>query len=318
MRILIFGMGGIGSFIGGALARARAGADVYFYVRGKNREAIEKEGLHVTSEILGDFKVWPKGMGQDGKSFGKMDAIFLACKGNGLINACRDMAPMVGNSTVVVPLLNGVLVSDLMAPLLPPCFIADGTIRVFSHMEKPGHVVQTAGSGKVVMGMKDGKNRPILYELADILQKAGIPAEVTDDIRLDSWEKYALMGTNSALFCLFDGPAGKVRRQGNYRKIVAEAVEEVITVARAQGVIFPETYKENYLCLFDSLPGDTVTSLYRDLKDGKKTEDTETEMILGRMVKMGKEAGVPVPCFEKAYEKAALRTRPFREALINS
>ena len=32
-------------------------------------------------------------------------------------------------------------------------------------------------------------------------------------------------------------------------------------------------------------------------------------MILGRMVKMGKEAGVPVPCFEKAYEKAALLTR---------
>lgn len=127
-------------------------------------------------------------MGQEGKIFGKMDVIILACKGNGLAQACRDMAPMIDKETVVLPLLNGVLVSDLMAPLLPPCHIADGTIRVFSHMEEPGHVVQTAGSGKIVMGMKEGKNPPALFELEGILRNAGIPAEVTDDIRLDSWE----------------------------------------------------------------------------------------------------------------------------------
>ena len=60
MRILIFGIGGIGGFAGGALAGT--GSDVYFYVRGKNREAIEKEGLHVTSELLGDFTVHPNRM----------------------------------------------------------------------------------------------------------------------------------------------------------------------------------------------------------------------------------------------------------------
>lgn len=142
----------------------------------------------MTSELLGDFTVHPKGMGQDGKALGKMDVILLACKGNGLAKACHDMAPMVATHTVVVPLLNGVLVSDLMEPLLPPCFIADGTIRVFSHLEKPGHVVQTAGSGQVVMGMKDGRDLPLLHELAGLLRKSGIPAKVTDHIRLDSWK----------------------------------------------------------------------------------------------------------------------------------
>lgn len=302
MKILIFGMGGIGSFVGGALAKA--GADVYFYVRGKKLEAIKKEGLHVTSEILGDFTVHPRGMGQEGKIFGKMDVIILACKGNGLAQACRDMAPMIDKETVVLPLLNGVLVSDLMAPLLLPCHIADGTIRVFSHMEEPGHVVQTAGSGKIVMGMKEGKNPPALFELEGILRNAGIPAEVTDDIRLDSWEKYALMGTNSALFCRCGGPAGKVRKLENYRELAGEAVGEVIAAAKAYGVTFPENYKKDYLALFDSLPEDTITSLYRDLKDGKKVEDTETEMILGRMVEMGKKKGVETPCFKEAWERA--------------
>lgn len=92
------------------------------------------------------------------------------------------------------------------------------------------------------------------------------------------------MGTNSALFCRCGGPAGKVRKLENYRELAGEAVGEVIAAAKAYGVTFPENYKKDYLALFDSLPEDTITSLYRDLKDGKKVEDTETEMILGRMV----------------------------------
>lgn len=127
---------------------------------------------------------------------------------------------------------------------------------------------------------------------------------MTDDIRLDSWEKYALMGTNSALFCRYDGPAGKVRKLENYRELAGEAVGEVIAAAKAYGVTFPENYKKDYLALFDSLPEDTITSLYRDLKDGKKVEDTETEMILGRMVEMGKKKGVETPCFKEAWERA--------------
>ena len=91
---------------------------------------------------------------------------------------------------------------------------------------------------------------------------------------------------------------------------------EVIAMAKVQGVIIPPAYKEGYLRLFDSLPDDTVTSLYRDLQDGKKVEDTETEMILGRMVDLGKKAGLSVPCFEKAYEMAkSMGKRSFRAAM---
>lgn len=307
MKILIFGIGGIGGFVGGALARV---ADsIYFYSRGENGRTIGEKGIQVDSALLGSFTAHPVKVSHEAGEMGPMDLVFLSCKGNGLKEACRELAPMVTKDTVVVPLLNGVLVSELMEPLLPACHVADGTIRVFSHREGPGHVVQTAGSGKIVMGMKDGKNPPALYEAADLLQKAGIPAEVTGDIRLDSWEKYALMGSNSAVFCYFDGPAGKVRQQKDYLSILHEAVGEVMAVAKAKGVSFPVEYEENYIRIFRSLPDDTVTSLYRDLSGGKKAEDTEAAMILGRMVDMGKETGVEVPVFRRAWEWAMKQNR---------
>lgn len=307
MKILIFGIGGIGGFVGGALARVSD--SIYFYSRGENGKTIREKGMTVDSALLGSFISHPAKVSHEAEELGPMDLVFLSCKGNSLEEACRELAPVVTKDTVVVPLLNGVLLSEVMEPLLPPCHVADGTIRVFSHREGPGHVVQTAGSGKIVMGMKDGKNLSALYEAASLLQKAGIPAEVTDDIRLDSWEKYALMGSNSAVFCYFDGPAGKVKGQKDYMAVLHEAVREVMAVASAKGVTFPETYEEEYVQKFLSFPEDTVTSLYRDLSGGKRAEDTETSMILGRMVEMGKETGVEVPVFHRAFQWAMEQNR---------
>lgn len=302
MKILIFGMGGIGGFVGGALAGVCP--DVYFYGRGENLKAIEREGLRVDSEILGSLTVRPKKTVRKGEKTEMMDVIFFACKGNALKEACQEAAPFIRKDTLVIPLLNGVLISDMMKPLLPPCLLADGTIRVFSHLSGPGHVVQTAGSGQIRMGMKDGETPHRLYETASLLRKAGIPAEVTEEIRTDSWAKYAIMGSNSAVFCYFDRPAGAVRKEDGFLSVVREAVREVIRAAASEGVFLPKSCEEGYVAAFLSLPEETVTSLYRDLKSGKKAEDTEAEMILGRMVKIGKERGLDIPVFQKAWEWA--------------
>jgi len=47
----------------------------------------------------------------------------------------------------VLPLLNGVMVSEMIAPLLPPCVVADGTIHVFSALTAPGQVRVTDSEG---------------------------------------------------------------------------------------------------------------------------------------------------------------------------
>ena len=302
MKILVFGIGGIGGFVGGALARVHK--ETYFYARGKNLEAIRAHGLSVKSKMLGNFNVRPKLVSHDPAELGKMDVILLSCKGNGIKEACREMGPMIKSDTVVVPLLNGVLVSDLMEKWLPPCLLADGTIRVFSHLEGPGVVVQTAGFNQIVMGMKEGPAPEALKEAAVLLNESGIPTEVTDDIRLDSWAKYAMMGTNSCLFCYFDGPAGKVKSSPGFEEALHGAIREMISVAAAEGTKLPSDYEDWHVNFFKNIPDDTMTSLYRDLESGKKADDTEVHMILGRMVEMGRETGVPVPYFTKAYERA--------------
>lgn len=303
MKIAVFGLGGVGGIVGGALAKDHP--DTYFYVRGENLNAIRQNGLKVQSVLLGDFVAQPKLASDKAAELGIMDAIFVSCKGYNLKAACEAGAPMVGSQTVVIPLLNGVIVSDIMEPLLPPCILADGTIRVFSRLEKPGHIVQSAGLCSIVFGMKDGSSPSKFEEIAAILNKAGIKTTLSDNILLDSWGKYATMCSNSVVFYYYDGPAGKVREDPNHKKVLRAVISELIAVAAAKGVTLPEGMADRYVDEFSKLPPDTMTSLYRDLSSGKPVNETELHHVIGRMVEFGQQTGVATPYHKIAYERFA-------------
>lgn len=303
MKIAVFGIGGVGGFVGGALAKDHA--DTYFLVRGENLNAIRRNGLKVQSASLGNFVAHPKLASDNAAELGIMDAIIVACKGYSLKAACETITPIVGPNTVVIPLLNGVIVSDIMEPLLPPCILADGTIHVFSHREKPGHIIQSAGLCSIVFGMKDGSRPSMFEEIAAVLNKAGIKTTLSDNILLDSWAKYALMCSNSVMFCYYNGPAEKVHKDPGYEKVQRAVIGELIAVAAAKGVTMPEGITDRYVDEFSKLQPDTMSSLYRDLSSGRPAKETELHHIIGRVVEFGQQTGVETPYHKIAYERFA-------------
>ncbi len=303
MKIAIFGIGGVGGVVGGALARVHA--DTYFYVRGENLKAIRQNGLRLESALLGDFTVHPKLASDNAAEFGIMDAVFVSCKGHNLKAACAAIAPMVGSQTVVIPLLNGVMVSEIMAPLLPPCILADGAIRVFSHLEKPGHIVQSSGLCSIAYGMKDKSIPPAFAEITAICNRAGLKTAVSDDIVTASWAKYATMCGNSTVLCYYDGPVEKVRKDPDHEKVVRAVTGELVAVAAAKGVALPADTVDRCWADFAKLPPDAMTSLYRDLSGGKAASETELDHVIGRMVKFGRQTGVATPYHTAAHERFA-------------
>lgn len=305
MKIAVFGIGGVGGIVGGALAKSHA--QTYFYVRGDNLNAIRQNGLSVRSVVLGDFVAHPRLASDKATEFGIMDAIFVSCKGNSLKTACEAITPMVGPETIVIPLLNGVIVSDIMEPLLPSCILADGAIRVFSWLEKPGHIVQNTGLCSIVFGMKDGSKPASFDTLAAICNKAGLKTTVSTAMEVESWAKYAIMCGNSTVFCYYDGPVATVRNDPDHEKVLRAVSGELIAVAAARGVRLPGDTADRFVEDFSKMPPETITSLYRDFINGKHAPETELDHIIGRMVAFGQQADVPTPYHTLAYERFASR-----------
>ena len=122
---------------------------------------------------------------------------------------------------------------------------------------------------------------------------------------MDSWSKYVMMCGNSAVFCYYDGPAGKVREDPQYRKVFDAVTGELLAVAAAKGVALPADTAEKVAAAFSNFPPDAMSSLYRDLSGGKPARETELDHIIGRMVEMGRQTGVPTPYHTIAYERFA-------------
>lgn len=300
MKIAIFGIGGVGGIVGGGLAKSHP--ETYFYVRGENLKAIRENGLRVESVALGDFVARPRLASDSAEEIGVMDAVILSCKGYALQAACAAIAPMVGPETVVLPLLNGVMVSDMMEQLLPACVLADGTIHVFSRLEAPGHIIQTAGLCSINFGMKDGSRPPQFEKLAAILNATGVKTTLSDNILRDSWVKYTQMCGNSTVFCYYDGPAVKVHADPLHERILRAVQGELIAVATAKGVDLPESTMDDYLHQFSIMPPQTMTSLYRDLCH-KPADQTELRHVIGRMVELGEQTGVATPYHKAAFDR---------------
>ena len=86
-----------------------------FLARGENLAAILKDGLTVESDRLGRFCVVPVLATDDARQIGVADAVILAVKGYDLEQSCRQIAPMVGPATVVLPLLKSDLLTIMQA-----------------------------------------------------------------------------------------------------------------------------------------------------------------------------------------------------------
>ena len=103
MRILIVGAGATGGYFGARLAQA--GRDVTFLVRERRFRQLKENGL-VLRTPQGVEKLQPQ-LAQAGSLSGTYDLIILTVKSFGLAQAIEDIAPVVGEQTLIMPILNG-------------------------------------------------------------------------------------------------------------------------------------------------------------------------------------------------------------------
>src|SRR5688500_17109769 len=102
MKLAVMGAGGIGSYLGGFLARARA--DVTHAGRGKHLAAGQQSDLSISTPQE-SFSIPVRATD---RPEGAQDVVIQAVKLYDLAASTRQMLPLVGSNTMVVPIQNGV------------------------------------------------------------------------------------------------------------------------------------------------------------------------------------------------------------------
>ena len=121
MRIGIIGIGGIGGYYGGKLALKYAGSgehEIIFFARGEHLAAIRKNGLKLVT-VDGESTARPTLATDKPAEMGVLDFALFCTKSYGLEDAARAIAGNLRDGSVVLPLLNGVDITDRLKAILP-------------------------------------------------------------------------------------------------------------------------------------------------------------------------------------------------------
>jgi len=130
-----------------------------------------------------------------------------------------------------------------------------------------------------------------MARLRNAFERAGMAVEVAPDILSARWEKLVLVGPWSAVGAVSRAPLGVVRSLPESRRLLEEAMREVLAVAGAQGADVSEDTVQRSLASLDRAPAAAIGNL-RDVIDGRPSE-LETEV--GVIVRLARAVGVEVP-----------------------
>jgi len=296
--VSVMGAGAVGCYFGGMLARA--GAAVTLIGRSPHVEAIAADGLLLdTRDFSG--RVFLEAS-HDAAAARGAELVLVAVKTYDTETAGRALAPHLAAGATILSLQNGVgNAAVLRAATGRDAFPA--VVWVAAEMTAPGTLTHS-GRGDLVVGDPDrasaggeGRGR-LLEEIARVFEAAGVPCVVSQEIDAELWSKLAANCAFNPVSALARAPYGRIGASPAGRRLLAEAVAEVLAVAAASGVaIGDRDVLGATLSLAESMP-EATSSTAQDLARSRRTE---IGALNGFVARRGEALGVPTPVNRALY-----------------
>jgi len=300
-KIVILGLGGVGGFYGGKLAKRYAGLSnigIYFIARGLNLQAIQQSGIQIITDSE-DFIAKPTLATDNAEEIGVADYIIIATKSYHLQSSIDQIRPCVGANTVIIPLLNGGDITERIRKILPDNIIWSGCSYIVSRRIASG-IIRTSGTfHKLVFGFDGGENHQ-LYNFEKLLREAEIDVNYSKKIRESVWRKFFFISVSASLTSYLNCTFNELVNTKENKEMTIRFAKEFLSVAQAEGIDLGENPLEHIVNRSEVLPVGTTTSMHSDFKAGRSTE---LETLTGVVIELAHKHKISVPLYQKVYDE---------------
>ena len=288
MKIAVMGAGAVGAYYGGALARQ--GAEVVLVARGEHAGAMGAKGLRVESN-WGDYVVHPEVALTPGAA-GTVDVVLHCVKLYSNSDTIPEMHPLVGATTVILTVQNGITGGESLAAEFGWERVLEGATYIETSITGPGHVVQTGSAARIEFGERDGSISDRVETVRDVLSVPGVQVEVSSDIRASLWSKMVAIGALGTIVTAARSSLSEVLAMEEGVNTIRTVMEEIVASGKANGVNFPNGIVDAKIADAVAEVDEFQSSLQSDFNRGG---NLELDDILGAAVRLGREAGIPMP-----------------------
>jgi len=294
MKIAVFGAGGIGGYFGARLAAG--GGDVHLIARGAHLAALRSGGLRIVS-ANGDLQLELPATDRP-EDIGSSDVVLFCVKSTDTAEAAKRLEPLMKESTAVITLQNGVDNEETIAEFVAPPHVVGGVAYILATITEPGVVTHQGKLARMVVGELDGSRSERLEAFVDLCHASRVDADLTENIRVELWKKFAVICATAGMTASVRLPLGDIRASAPSLAMYRDLVSEVVSVANASGMEMPDDTVLRIMEVFQTLPAEWYSSLHYDMTHGKPME---LEALHGAVLRRARELGVPAPMSEAVY-----------------
>jgi 2-dehydropantoate 2-reductase len=216
-RIVVFGAGVIGCWVGGRLAAA--GADVTLIGRPRVMTELDK-GLRVSDVHGGTREAHPK-LATDASAAASADIVLVTVKSAATADAARDLRPHLAAQATVISLQNGVRNVRVLRDGLPDHRVLAGMVPFNVVRRAPG-VYLRASTGTLMV-----EAHAAAAPLSEACRKADLACELRDDMGGVLWSKLVL-NLNNAINALSGKPLAEELADRDFRRCLAACQREAL------------------------------------------------------------------------------------------
>lgn len=301
-KIVIYGAGSIGCYVGGRLAAS--GSDVTFIGRERIGNELEAHGLHLTDYLGADLRVPAEKVqfATSAEAAAGADLVLVTVKSAATEQAGKELSAVLRPDTIVVSFQNGISNAEVLGRSLEGRPVITGMVQ-FN--------VINSGNGKFHQGSEgtvEAEADPMLADWLDAFRHAGLPLEVHDDMQAILWAKL-LLNLNNPINALSGLPLKEELSQRDFRRVLALAQQEGLGLLNKAGIQpakltpLPPDWIPKLLTvpnwLFRLLANKMLeidplarSSMWEDLERGRKTE---IDWINGEIIRLAQEQGGSAP-----------------------
>ena len=315
LKVLSFGAGAIGTYIGGSLALA--GHQVVFVEQQKVVEELRQRGLRL--DLTLDARRKTKDAStldpssfvivsslEEALRYGPFDVALFALKSFDTQAALEGIRSLADKMPPILCISNGVDNEPMIADVLGKDKVIYGTVT---------SAIGRRGAGDIILeklrGVGVAKGHELSEKLNSALDKAFLNSRLFDDAASMKWSKMLTNLLANPISAILDMTAGEVFANKNLYKIEIDMLKECLAVMEAQGikvVDLPRT-PVRALAFATTLPlwlsrlllgraagagrGAKMPSFHIDLHSGRGK--SEVEYLHGAVVHAGEKFHVPTP-----------------------
>lgn len=306
MNITIAGIGAVGGYFGGLLAKHFEGNEnvsINFIARGEHLKEIQNHGLKI---LKGENEIIARpALATDKPSeIGISDFVIVATKSYDLESMIEQMRPCIDQHTIILPLLNGVDSRERIKKLLPNNIVLDGCVYIVSRLKQAG-IIENIGNIETLYFGLDNVMTDKLVLLERLFKEANVQATLSQNISTILWEKFIFISPTATATSYFDNTIGELIADPSKIETVTALIEEVKQIAKAKQIVIPYDITEKSLNKLSGMPFAATSSMHSDFQKNKP--NTELESLTGYVVNEAKRYHLVMPTYESMY--AELKSR---------